>query len=117
MLLFSTTAYIVYPYVADIFKVLPISCQTVPLYLNTKWSDWPETYVNVGAVLPANSNTVLKAIVWVPPYWIFKLINEPVVELLGAEKVVFSVVVCFAFGDAWLSHATAFDEEVILASG
>ena len=106
-----------YPYVADIFKVLPISCQTVPLYLNTKWSDWPETDVKVGAVLQANSNTVLKAIVWVPPYWIFKLMKLPVVALLGAEKVVFYVVVCFAFGDAWLSQATAFDEEVILASG
>ncbi len=49
--------------------------------------------VIVGAVLSANSNTVFHAIVLaVPPCAISTDIIAPSTALLGAEKVVFSVV-------------------------
>ena len=43
--------------------------------------------------------------------------NEPSTELVGAENVVFSVVKWYAFGLAWTSHATAFDEDVNACCG
>ena len=49
--------------------------------------------VTVGAVLAANSNTVFQAIVRaVAPCASSKEMIAPSTELLGAEKVVFSVV-------------------------
>ena len=44
------------------FWTLPISCQTVPLYLNVNISVLLAVAVTVGAVLAANSKTVFQAI-------------------------------------------------------
>ena len=49
--------------------------------------------VTVGAVLAANSNTVFQAIVLTVPPWASSTeMIAPSIGLLGAEKVVFSVV-------------------------
>ncbi len=80
-------------YVCAKFCTRPISCQTLPLYLNVKISVLFAVAVTVGAVLAANSNTVFHAIVLaVPPCAISTCKIAPSVALLGAEKVVFSVV-------------------------
>ena len=75
------------------FWTRPISCQTLPLYLNVKISVLFAVAVTVGAVLAANSKTVFHAIVLaVPPCASSTCIIAPSVALLGAENVVFSVV-------------------------
>ena len=75
------------------FCTLPTSCQTEPLYRKANISVLLAVAVTVGAVEAANSNTVFHAIVRaVPPWAISTLIIAPSTALLGAEKVVFSVV-------------------------
>ena len=73
--------------------------------------------VSVGSVEAANSKTVFQPIVWEPLKFNSKQINAPSTALLGAEKVVFSVVIWYAFGLAWASQSTAFDVEVIACCG
>ena len=80
-------------------------------------SVWPETDVKVGAVEAANSNTVFHAIVWTPPYSISTQIKAPSTGLVGAEKVVASVVKWYAFGLSWTSQAIAFDDDVNACCG
>ena len=75
------------------FWTRPTSCQTDPLYLNESISVLLAVAVIVGAVLAANSNIVFHAIVLaVPPCAISTDMIAPSTGLLGAEKVVFSVV-------------------------
>mgnify|MGYP003710675013 CR=1 FL=1 len=75
------------------FCTLPISCQTLPLYRNVNISVLLAVAVIVGAVEAANSNIVFHAIVLaVPPCAISTDMIAPSTGLLGAEKVVFSVV-------------------------
>ena len=75
------------------FCTLPISCQTEPLYRKANISVLFAVAVTTGAVLAANSNTVFHATVLaVPPWAISTEIIAPSTALLGAEKVVFSVV-------------------------
>ena len=52
----------------------------------------PFVAVSVGSVEAANSKTVFHPIVCDPSKLISKQINEPSTALVGAEKVVFSVV-------------------------
>ena len=99
------------------FKVLPTSCQIAPLYLNTKMSVFASVSVVVGAVSAAKLNIAFHENVWLPLKLISIQIKAPSTALLGADKVVFSVVMWYALLWLWESHATAFEDEVIACCG
>ena len=99
------------------FKVLPTSCQIDPLYLKTKMSVFASVSVVVGAVSAAKLNIEFHEKVWLPLKLISIQIKAPSTALLGADKVVFSVVIWYAFGAACASQATAFEDDVIACWG
>ena len=73
--------------------------------------------VVVGAVSAAKLNIAFHENVWLPLKLISIQIKEPSTALVGADKVVFSVVIWYALDLACASHATAFEVDVIACCG